>query len=71
VMSGAALDLGGFDQAVASLAGAGTVTNGGSAAATLRLVGTTNASTSFSGVIKDGAGRLALELDLIGTFTVT
>ncbi|QCI67101.1 autotransporter domain-containing protein [Phreatobacter stygius] len=67
VASGATLDLGGFDQAIGSLAGAGTVTNG----ATLRLVGTSNASTTFSGVIRDGAGTLGLELDIAGTLTLT
>ncbi|MBN8945011.1 MAG: autotransporter domain-containing protein, partial [Rhizobiales bacterium] len=71
VTSGAILDLGGFDQAIGSLAGAGTVTNGGPDAATLRLVGTSNASTTFSGVIRDGASPLALELDMLGTLTLT
>ncbi|MEB0222544.1 hypothetical protein, partial [Pseudomonas sp. AB12(2023)] len=52
--SSAILDLGGFNQAIGSLAGtAGTVTNNGAAAAVL-ITGGNNASSSFSGLIKDG-----------------
>ncbi len=51
VASGATLDLDGFDNTVASLAGAGSVTLG---AGTLTIGG--NASTTFSGVISGSGG---------------
>ena len=75
VASGAALDLGGFNQAIGSLAGAGVVENSGAGLAVL-TEGGDNASTVFSGVIKDdaptgltktGAGTLTLS----GTNTYT
>ena len=75
VASGATLDLGGFNQAIGSLAGAGVVTNSGGSLAVL-TEGGNNASTEFSGVIKDdgptgltktGAGTLTLS----GTNTYT
>ena len=50
--SGATLDLGGFNQAIGSLAGAGVVTNSGGSLAVL-TEGGNNASTVFSGVIED------------------
>ena len=52
VAGGATLDLGGFNQTVSSLAGAGTVTNSGTADAILTNVG---ASSTFSGSITNGA----------------
>jgi fibronectin-binding autotransporter adhesin len=51
VNASATLDLGGFAQTVSSLAGAGTVTNSGTADAILTNQG---ASSVFSGVIQDG-----------------
>lgn len=62
VDAGATLDLGGFDQAIGSLAGAGAVTLG---TATLSS-GANNASTTFSGTIS-GAGTFVKE----GTGTLT
>ncbi|AZO78549.1 hypothetical protein BLM15_13670 [Bosea sp. Tri-49] len=63
IISGATLDLAGFDQTIGSLAGAGAVTLG---AGTL-TAGGNNASTAFSGTIsgtggltKTGTGRLVL-----------
>ena len=56
VNAGGTLDLGGFNQTVSSLAGAGVVTNGGSTG-TLTNQG---ASSIFSGVIQDGAGATGL-----------
>ncbi|MBY9045578.1 autotransporter-associated beta strand repeat-containing protein, partial [Pseudomonas fluorescens] len=47
VLGGAVLDLGGFSNAVGSLAGAGTVTNSGGAA--VLTAGGDNSSTVFSG----------------------
>jgi fibronectin-binding autotransporter adhesin len=52
VAGGATLDLGGFNQTVSSLAGAGAVTNGGTSGAVLTNVGP---SSTFSGRITNGA----------------
>src|SRR2546430_6059291 len=54
VASGATLALNNFNQIIGSLAGAGTVTNGGAAARAL-TTGGDNTSTAVSGVIQDGA----------------
>src|SRR5262249_43385911 len=70
VASGAFLDLFGFNQTVGSLAGAGTVSNTGGAGATL-TTGGDNTSTTFSGVIQDGAGVSGLTKAGTGTFTLT
>ena len=67
ISSGAALDLGGTQQAIGSLTGGGTVTNTGSAGATLATNGN-NASTRFDGslrgdtlaLVKAGTGTLNL-----------
>jgi fibronectin-binding autotransporter adhesin len=69
VASGAALDLAGFNQTIGSLAGAGTVANTG-AGATL-TTGGDNTSTTFSGVIQDGAGATSLTKVGTGTFTLS
>ena len=66
----ATLDLGGYSQAIGSLAGAGTVTNSGSNNATL-TAGGNNASTTFSGVIQNGNDTVALTKDGTGTLTLT
>ncbi|WP_142253065.1 autotransporter domain-containing protein [Bradyrhizobium sp. UNPF46] len=58
VFAGAVLDLGGFSNAVGSLAGAGIVTSSGIAA--VLTAGGDNSSTVFSGTIQDGAGAMAL-----------
>ncbi len=65
----AILDLNGFSSPIGSLAGAGTVTNNG-AAATL-TAGASNASTTFSGVLHDGTGSLALTKTGTGTLILT
>src|SRR5262245_18873505 len=70
VASGTFLDLFGFNQTIGSLAGAGTVTNAGGAGATL-TTGGDNTSTTFSGVIQDGAGVTGLTKGGTGTFTLT
>jgi autotransporter-associated beta strand protein len=59
VAGGGTLDLGGFNQTVSSLAGIGTVTNNALTAAILTNQG---ASSTFSGVIKDGASPTAMAL---------
>ena len=53
VAVGGTLDLGGFNETIGSLAGAGTVTNNGEADAIV-TAGGSNASTVFSGDIQDG-----------------
>jgi autotransporter-associated beta strand protein len=69
ISSGAFLDLGGFDQEIGTLAGAGTVTNSGGTTATLT---TNGASTPFSGVIQDGAaGAVSLLKTGAGTLALT
>jgi autotransporter-associated beta strand protein len=70
VGAGAFLDLGGFDQTIGSLAGAGTVQNGGPAAAAL-TTGGDNTSTTFSGVIQDCCSSLALTKVGTGTLTIS
>jgi len=67
--AGSFIDLAGVNLTIGSLAGAGTVTNSG-VAATL-TVGSDNTSTTFSGVIQDGAGATALQKGGTGTMTLT
>ena len=64
-----ALNLGGFSNAIGSLAGSGTVTNTG-AAATLSAGGD-NASSVFSGTLQNGSGILGLTKIGIGTLTLS
>ena len=61
------LDLNGFSNTIGSLAGSGIVTNDGTEPATL-AVGNNNTSTTFSGILQDGTGTLALTK--IGTGTL-
>ena len=49
------LDLNGYSNAIGSLAGTGTITNNRAVAAIL-TAGGDNASTTFSGVLQNGAG---------------
>ncbi|MEB0303568.1 hypothetical protein, partial [Mucilaginibacter sp. 5C4] len=52
--AGATLDLGGFNQAIGSLAGTGgTVTNSGATVAAM-TTGGNNSSANFAGTIQDG-----------------
>jgi autotransporter-associated beta strand protein len=69
ITSGSTLDLNGVNQQVASLAGGGSVINSSSLAATLTVGDFT--STSFSGRLADGAGRLALYKLGAGTLTLS
>ena len=73
VAAGATLDLGGEYQLVGGISGSGTITNSGKSDALLvvGVVGTTTASTTFSGVIKDGSQQLSLEVATSGTLTLT
>ncbi|HLG04977.1 MAG TPA: autotransporter-associated beta strand repeat-containing protein, partial [Gemmatimonadales bacterium] len=66
VASGATFDLNGFGDVVGSLAGAGLVTSGAAGAVTLSA-GSDNSSTTFSGVIEDGSGAVALTKAGTGT----
>ena len=69
--SGAAFDLNGLPQTIASLADgapglAGTVTNS-SATPTVLTIAPTGGSTVFSGVIQDGASPMSLTINGPGT----
>jgi uncharacterized protein with beta-barrel porin domain len=66
------IDLGGFSNTVASLSGAGTVTNSGVAANATLTIGTGMASgtTTFTGTIQDGTSTTALDLE-DGQLTLT
>ncbi|MEA2833367.1 MAG: hypothetical protein QOG66_1569, partial [Methylobacteriaceae bacterium] len=66
IAGGATLDLGGFNQAIASIGGSGTIGNTGAAAATLTTG--TSASSVFSGTIIDDA---ATALTKVGSGTLT
>jgi autotransporter-associated beta strand protein len=70
VASGATLGLNNFSQVIGSLAGAGTVTNGGAITRTL-TAGGDNTSTVFSGVIQNGAGVGLTNLTKVGAGTLT
>ncbi len=68
--SGSILELNGFNNAIGSLAGSGTVQNGTATNATLNAGGTT--STTFSGLIQDGgSGLLSFNKAGSGTLTLT
>ena len=69
VAAGAVLDLNGFDETVGSLAGAGTVTSTPAGGVTLTVGGNGVGTGTFSGVLEDGGGVLALTK--IGTGTLT
>jgi autotransporter-associated beta strand protein/probable HAF family extracellular repeat protein len=71
IASGALLDLGGFNQTIASVAGAGTVTNGGVSSPAALTAGGDNSSTTFSGVIQDGTSATALIKVGSGTLTLS
>ena len=69
-MTGATLNLNGFSNAIGSLAGNGTVTNSGVAAATLSTGGD-NATSVFSGTLQNGTGILGLTKAGTGTLTLS
>ena len=70
VGAGGVLDVNGFNNNIGSLAGAGTVTNNGAAAATL-TTGFDSTSTAFTGSLQDGSAALALTKTGPGTLTVS
>ncbi len=70
VSGGAIFDLRGFSDAIGSLAGAGTVTSGAAGAVVL-TAGGNNSSTTFSGVMQNGSGIVALTKTGTGTLTLS
>jgi autotransporter-associated beta strand protein len=71
VSNGAALNLGGFSQAIGSLSGAGSVTTTGSSGTDTLTVGNDNSNSAFSGAITDASGGRKLALTKAGTGTLT
>jgi autotransporter-associated beta strand protein len=69
VGSDGTLDLGGTSQQIGSLAGGGVVTSSGAGGVGLYLGA--NTPTTFSGVIQNGSGTIALFYDGGSTFTLT
>lgn len=72
-LSGGTLDLNGFSETIGMLSNtvaSSTITNGGTAAATL-TVGDGDANSRFSGLLTDGAGTLALTKTGAGTLTLS
>jgi autotransporter-associated beta strand protein/surface protein len=70
VAGGATFDLNGRTETIASIAGAGTITSSSAGAVTLILGGTTG-STTFSGVIQNGSGTVALTKSGASTQTLS
>jgi autotransporter-associated beta strand protein len=67
-----ALDLGGFDQSIGSLSGAGVVTNSANSTSAMLTIGHDGTSTSFSGSMQDTiADGGVLALDKIGSGALT
>ena len=64
------LDLDGYSPTLPGLSGSGTVTSSVAGAVALTL-GNTNQSSTFSGVVQDGSGELALTKVGTGTMAVT
>ena len=65
------LDLNGLSETVGAVVGSGTVTNGFAATTPTLTTGGNNSSTTFSGVIQDGAGTVALTKTGAGTLTLS
>jgi len=63
------LDLAGFNETINGLSGGGTITN--STGASILTVGNNNAAGTFSGLIKDGLGTMALTKAGSGTLTLS
>ena len=70
IANGAKLDLDDHSQAIGSLAGSGTVTSSVVGAVTL-AIGADDSSTTFSGVIQNGTGTVAINKQGSGTFTLS
>jgi autotransporter-associated beta strand protein len=65
------LDLCGGNQTVGSLSGAGTVTNSSANTSAMLTVGGDNSSRTFSGILQNGAGTLAVTKTGSGNWTLT
>jgi len=70
VAASATLDLEAFSDAIGSLAGAGTLTSTTAGTATL-TAGGNNTSTTFSGLVADGLGQVALAKAGTGTLVLS
>ncbi|MFI5261915.1 MAG: signal peptidase I [Candidatus Limnocylindrales bacterium] len=72
VAAGAVLDLHGWSDTIGSLAGAGTVTSSVAGGVTLTVGGDGSGSGTFSGVLQDGSGQLALaKIGAAGTLVLS
>jgi autotransporter-associated beta strand protein len=69
VDSGASVNLGGRSLTVATITGPGTISGGGRGLSRL-IVGGTDASWTYSGLLRDGAGQLSLTKQGAGTLTL-
>src|SRR5262249_15275355 len=67
----ATLNLGGFNQSIRSLHGAGTVTTTGTTSGATLTIGNDHLSTSFSGILQNASGGRTLGLIKNGTGTQT
>ena len=68
VSTGAVLDLDGYSPTIGSLTGSGTVTNSAaSGTSTLTLTPAAGSTATFSGIIQNGSGTVALTLNGDGT----
>ena len=67
----ATFDVGGYNQAVGSIAGSGTITTSLASTAATLTTGYDNTSTSYAGVIQNGSGTLSLVKTGTGTLTLT
>jgi fibronectin-binding autotransporter adhesin len=70
VASGGTFDLAGYATTIGSLAGAGAVTSSVAGPVTL-TTGGSNASTTFSGILQNGSGAVALTKTGTGTLTLS
>jgi fibronectin-binding autotransporter adhesin len=71
VSSGATLDLKGYSDLVGSLAGAGTVDDVSGGGTSTLSAGNDNTSTTFSGIIQNTSGTVALTKTGTGTLTLS
>ena len=65
------LDTSGFDQAIGSLSGTGTVTDSAASTSVTLSVGSDDSTTEFDGALEDGSGTLGLDVTAEGELIVT
>ena len=65
------LDTSGFDQAIGSLSGTGTVTDSAASTSVTLSVGSDDSTTEFDGALEDGYGTLGLDVTAEGELIVT